>query len=494
MSCPGLSSRYGHMVRCDQYNGLALFPLPMQRSRVRIFPQSATASLNVVAANFKVRKGKKHKKDTEYPWPDKFPADESGPHVFTYVNRFKPLDKPPKKFLLPFEKPLDDLQKRINEVKGMQKETGLDFNHVISELERKYKELMREIYASLTPIQRLNVARHPNRPTCLDHVSNISDTWLELHGDRAGYDDPAIVTGIATIDGLSYMFIGHQKGRNTKENIHRNFAMPTPHGYRKALRLMNEADQFGLPIVTFVDTPGAYADLESERKGQGESIAQNLRSSFGLKVPVISVVIGEGGSGGALAIGTANKMLMLENAVYFVASPEAAAAILYKSAKAAPKAAKRLKITAQELYNFGIADEVIPEPLGGAHSNPLETSKRIKTAVLRNLREMRRMSPEDLKEDRKAKFFALGTCKRGGLDEDRMRNTRKADSPIPESTPPSQPISDMDMDTSLQEYQDRSDCQQHKSVSHDNGTTKSLEKDAVEAAKQKLSKLFIGTQ
>ncbi|KAJ8433637.1 hypothetical protein Cgig2_026817 [Carnegiea gigantea] len=177
-----------------------------------------------------------------------------------------------------------------------------------------------KLYRNLTPIQRLNIARHPNRPTCLDHVFNITEKFLELHGDRAGYDDPAMVTGLGTIDGRAYMFIGLQKGRNTKENIERNFGMPTPHGYRKALRMMKYADHHGFPIITFIDTPGAFADVKSEELGQGEAIAQNLRTMFGLEVPIVSIVIGEGGSGGALAIGCANILLMLENAVFYVAS------------------------------------------------------------------------------------------------------------------------------------------------------------------------------
>ncbi|XP_057823974.1 uncharacterized protein LOC131036172 isoform X1 [Cryptomeria japonica] len=471
MSCPGLSLRYGHMLQFDQHNGLTLLPLPMETSRVRILPRSATASLNVVAANHKLRRGKKFKKDKEYPWPDKFPTDGSGPHVFTYVNRFKPLEKPPKRVLLPFEKPLAEVQRKINEVKKMQKETGLQFERYINILEIQYNEIMQEIYSSLTPFQRLSVARHPNRPTCLEHVSNISDKWLELHGDRAGYDDPAIVTGIGSMDGMSFMFIGHQKGRNTKENIHRNFGMPTPHGYRKALRIMLEANQFGLPIITFVDTPGAYADIESERKGQGEAIAQNLRSSFGLRVPFISVVIGEGGSGGALAIGTANRMLMLENSVYFVASPEAAAAILYKSAKAAPKAAVRLKITAEELREFGIADEVIPEPLGGAHADPKETSKRIKHAILRHLRELKSMSPEKLKEDRKAKFIGIGHCEDIELDAASTRNMKADAASISEST-------------------NNADPSQLKPEPSDNGAIDSSNVEEIESQRQQYIKVL----
>lgn len=211
--------------------------------------------------------------------------------------------------------------------------------------------------------------------------------------------------------------------------------MPTPHGYRKALRMMEHADHHGFPIISFIDTPGAYAEKQSEEKGQGEAIAHNLRSMFGLKVPVVTVVIGEGGSGGALAIGCCNKMLMLENSVYYVASPEACAAILYKSAKAAPKAAEKLKITAQELHKFKISDEVIPEPLGGAHTNPFEASKLIKNAVMKHMHELLKMSPDEVQRDRIAKFRAIGLFQDGELDSYRKRNMKKRDAPIPE--PPS---------------------------------------------------------
>nr|GEW56977.1 acetyl-coenzyme A carboxylase carboxyl transferase subunit alpha, chloroplastic [Tanacetum cinerariifolium] len=294
----------------------------------------ARRSLSIVA---KVRKVKKH----DYPWPqDPDPNVKGG--VLSHLSHFKPLNEKPKPVTLEFEKPLMDLQKKIIDVQKMANETGLDFSDQIISLENKYQQALKDLYTHLTPIQRVNIARHPNRPTFLDHVFNITDKFVELHGDRGGYDDPAIVTGIGTIDGRRFMFMGHQKGRNTKENIQRNFGMPTPHGYRKALRMMYYADHHGFPIVTFIDTPGAFADLKSEELGQGEAIAHNLRTMFGLKVPIISIVIGEGGSGGALAIGCANKLLMLENAVFYVASPEACAAILWKTAKASPKELQKM--------------------------------------------------------------------------------------------------------------------------------------------------------
>ena len=371
----------------------------------------------------KLRKVKKH----EYPWPPNPDPNVKG-GVLSHLSLFKPLKEKPKPVTLDFERPLVDLQKKIIDVQKMANETGLDFSDQILSLETKYHQALKDLYTHLTPIQRVNIARHPNRPTFLDHVFNITEKFVELHGDRAGYDDPAIVTGLGTIDGRSYMFIGHQKGRNTKENIQRNFGMPTPHGYRKALRLMEYADHHGFPIVTFIDTPGAYADLKSEELGQGEAIAHNLRSMFGLKVPVISIVIGEGGSGGALAIGCANKLLMLENAVFYVASPEACAAILWKTAKASPKAAEKLKITATELCKLQIADGVIPEPLGGAHADPEWTSQQIKKAIKETMDELTKMNTEELLKHRMLKFRKIGGFQEGiPIDPKRKANMKKRD-------------------------------------------------------------------
>ncbi|XP_004514537.1 acetyl-coenzyme A carboxylase carboxyl transferase subunit alpha, chloroplastic [Cicer arietinum] len=374
----------------------------------------------------KLRKVKKK----EYPWPANPDPNVKG-GVLSHLSPFKPLKEKPKPVTLDFEKPLVDLQKKIIEVRKMANETGLDFSDQILLLETKYDQALKDLYTHLTPIQRVNIARHPNRPTFLDHIFNITEKFVELHGDREGYDDPAIVTGIGTIDGRSYMFIGHQKGRNTKENIQRNFGMPTPHGYRKALRLMQYADHHGFPIVTFIDTPGAYADLKSEELGQGEAIAYNLRAMFGLKVPIVSIVIGEGGSGGALAIGCGNKLLMLENAVFYVASPEACAAILWKSSKAAPKAAEKLKITAPELCKLEVADGIIPEPLGGAHADPSWTSQQIKIAINEAMDELTKMNTEDLLKDRMLKFRKLGGFQEGiPLDPKKKRNMKKKDIPV----------------------------------------------------------------
>ncbi|XP_023758299.1 acetyl-coenzyme A carboxylase carboxyl transferase subunit alpha, chloroplastic [Lactuca sativa] len=375
----------------------------------------------------KVRKVKKH----DYPWPqDPDPNVKGG--VLSHLSPFKPLKEKPKPVTLEFEKPLMDLQKKIIDVQKMANETGLDFSDQIISLENKYQQALKDLYTHLTPIQRVNIARHPNRPTFLDHVFNITEKFVELHGDRGGYDDPAIVTGIGTIEGRRFMFIGHQKGRNTKENIQRNFGMPTPHGYRKALRMMYYAHHHGFPIVTFIDTPGAFADLKSEELGQGEAIAHNLRTMFGLEVPIISIVIGEGGSGGALAIGCANKLLMLENAVFYVASPEACAAILWKTAKAAPKAAEKLKITATELTKLQIADGIIPEPLGGAHADPQWTSQQIKKVILESMDELQKMDTPQLLKHRMLKFRKIGGFQEGlPVDPEKKVNMKQKEEPKP---------------------------------------------------------------
>ncbi|PIA54448.1 hypothetical protein AQUCO_00900767v1 [Aquilegia coerulea] len=372
------------------------------------------------------KRGRKH----EYPWPKNPDANVKG-GILTHLSPFKPLKEKPKPVTLDFEKPLLDLEKKINDVRKMANETGLDFSDQIISLENKYQQALKDLYTHLTPIQRVSIARHPNRPTFLDHIFNITDKFVELHGDRAGYDDPAIVCGIGSIDGRRYMFMGHQKGRNTKENIKRNFGMPTPHGYRKAMRFMYYADHHGFPIVTFIDTPGAFADLKSEELGQGEAIAHNLRTMFGLKVPIVSIVIGEGGSGGALAIGCANKLLMLENAVFYVASPEACAAILWKTAKASPKAAEKLKITAAELSKLKICDGIIPEPLGGAHADSAWTSQQIKIAITEAMDELLEMDTQKLLDHRNYKFRQLGGFAEGiPKDPKKKVNMKKMDKPI----------------------------------------------------------------
>lgn len=399
------------------------------RNWSKAFEGSMIRSRNGFCVIAKVRKGKNH----DYPWPDDIDPNITSGHL-TYLSHFKPLTEKPKPVTLPFEKPLVDLEKKIIEVRRMADETGLDFSDQIGALESKYQQALRDLYRHLTPIQRLTIARHPNRPTVLDYILDITEKWVELHGDRAGYDDPAIVTGIGSMDGKAYMFIGHQKGRNTKENIARNFAMPTPHGYRKALRMMKYADHHGFPIITFVDTPGAFADLKSEELGQGEAIAQNLRTMFGLKVPIVTVVTGEGGSGGALAIACANKLFMLENSAFYVASPEACAAILWKSSQAAPKAAERLRITAQEHYRLKIADGIIPEPLGGAHKDPLWTSQQIKLAITQAMKELANMDKKELLNHRRLKFRSIGGFQEGiPVEPERKRKMKPSDNNMPKT-------------------------------------------------------------
>ncbi|KAH0980301.1 hypothetical protein GBA52_007478 [Prunus armeniaca] len=384
---------------------------------------------NKFRVTVKIKKGKQY----DYPWPHDIDPNISSGHL-SYLSHFKPLTEKPKQVTLPFEKPLVDLEKKITEIRRMADETGLDFSDQIAALENKYQQALKDLYKHLTPIQRLSIARHPNRPTVLDHILNITEKWVELHGDRAGYDDPAIVTGIGSMDEKSYMFIGHQKGRNTKENIARNFAMPTPHGYRKALRMMKYADHHGFPIITFVDTPGAFADLKSEELGQGEAIAHNLRTMFGLKVPVVTVVTGEGGSGGALAIACSNKLFMLENSAFYVASPEACAAILWKSSQAAPKAAEKLRITAQEHYRLKIADGVIPEPLGGAHVDPAWTSQQIKITITQAIKELENMNTEELLQHRRLKFRSIGGFQEGiPVEPKRKRNMKPSEVNMPKA-------------------------------------------------------------
>ncbi|KAG2326495.1 hypothetical protein Bca4012_035455 [Brassica carinata] len=389
----------------------------------RTMVTATTTRSNNLYVTARLKKGKKF----DHPWPANPDPNVKG-GVLSYLSEFKPLGDAQKPVTLDFERPLVELEKKIVDVKKMADETGLDFTEQIITLETKYRQALKDLYTHLTPIQRVNIARHPNRPTFLDHIHNITDKFMELHGDRAGYDDPAIVTGIGTIDGKRYMFIGHQKGRNTKENIMRNFGMPTPHGYRKALRMMYYADHHGFPIVTFIDTPGAYADLQSEEKGQGEAIANNLRTMFGLKVPILSIVIGEGGSGGALAIGCANKMLMLENAVFYVASPEACAAILWQTSKAAPEAAEKLRITSGELVKLNVADGIIPEPLGGAHADPSWTSQQIKIAINENMSEFGKMSGEELLKHRMAKYRKIGVFIEGvPVEPEKKVNMKRRD-------------------------------------------------------------------
>jgi acetyl-CoA carboxylase carboxyl transferase subunit alpha len=311
-------------------------------------------------------------------------------------------------FLLDFEKPLCDLEARINQIRELAEENNVDVSEEIVKLESRAEQLRKEIFSTLTPSQRLQLARHPRRPSTLDYIQAMSDDWFELHGDRGGYDDPAIVGGVARLGGRPVLAIGHQKGRDTKDNIARNFGMASPGGYRKAIRLMEHADRFGMPILSFIDTPAADPRVESEKQGQGEAIAFNLREMFRFDVPIICTVVGEGGSGGALGIGVGDRLLMLEHSVYSVAPPEACAAILWRDAKKAEQATAALKITALDLKEFGIIDEIISEPSGGAHSAPVEAAAILKGAILENLDKLSQMTSTQRRELRYQKFRRIG--------------------------------------------------------------------------------------
>jgi acetyl-CoA carboxylase carboxyl transferase subunit alpha len=313
-----------------------------------------------------------------------------------------------KPVLLEFEKPLIELEQRIAQIRALANESDVDVSAQISQLEARYGQLRQEIFSNLSPAQRIQVARHPRRPSTLDYIQTISDEWIELHGDRGGSDDKALVGGVARLAGRPVVMLGHQKGRDTKDNVVRNFGMASPGGYRKAMRLMDHADRFNMPIVTFIDTPGAYAGVSAEELGQGEAIAYNLREMFSLSVPILCTVIGEGGSGGALGIGVGDWLMMFEHSVYTVASPEACAAILWKDAAKAPQAAEALKITAPDLKELGILDEILPEPLGGAHNNPLQTAATLKESLVRNIDALSEMTPEALRDRRYQKFRKIG--------------------------------------------------------------------------------------
>jgi len=313
-----------------------------------------------------------------------------------------------KPILLDFEKPLAELEEQIKQIRDLANETEVDVTEKIAQLEDRATQLRKEIFSSLTPQQRLQVARHPRRPTTLDYIQAISDDWLELHGDRAGFDDLAMVGGVGRIDGRSVVMIGQQKGRNTKDNIQRNFGQASPSGYRKAIRLMEHADRFRMPILTFIDTPAAWAGIEAEEYGQGEAIAYNLREMFKFEVPIICTVVGEGGSGGALGIGVGDHLMMMEHSVYSVAPPEACAAILWRDAAKASKAAEALKITSEDLVALGIIDEVIREPTGAAHADPVQATELVKAAILKNLKNLDRLSSQQRRDLRYQKFRNIG--------------------------------------------------------------------------------------
>jgi acetyl-CoA carboxylase carboxyl transferase subunit alpha len=307
---------------------------------------------------------------------------------------------------LDFERPLLELENRITELRSAGTPGGP--RDEIGKLEERLRRLQQKVYGSLTPWQRAQLARHPKRPHTLDFIRLLFDDFVELHGDRVFGDDKAIVGGLARFEGEPVVVIGHQKGRDTRENIARNFGMPHPEGYRKALRLMELAAKFGKPLVTFIDTPGAYPGLGAEERGQGEAIARNLREMAGLGTPIVCVVTGEGGSGGALAIGVGNRVLMLEHAIYSVISPEGCAAILWGEASKAPEAAELMRVTAPDLLRLGVIDGVVPEPLGGAHRNWEETAENLRTALRGALAELGSRSSETLVADRFEKFRKIG--------------------------------------------------------------------------------------
>jgi acetyl-CoA carboxylase carboxyl transferase subunit alpha len=319
--------------------------------------------------------------------------------------------------LLEFEKPLVELEEQIEQIRQLAKDSEVDVSQQLLQLETLAARRRDEIFSNLSPAQKIQVARHPQRPSTLDYIQVLTDEFIELHGDRRGSDDQALVGGVGRIGDQGVVLLGHQKGRDTKENVARNFGMASPGGYRKAMRLMEHADRFRLPILSFIDTPGAYAGLLAEEQGQGEAIAVNLREMFRLRVPIIATVIGEGGSGGALGIGVADRLLMFQHSVYTVASPEACASILWRDAAKAPVAAEALKITAPDLQKLGIIDGVIPEPSGGNHWAPRQAAEALKQALLQQLAELQALPEAELLNQRYAKFRRMGRFLEAGAQD-----------------------------------------------------------------------------
>ncbi|MEX2529217.1 MAG: acetyl-CoA carboxylase carboxyltransferase subunit alpha [Gemmatimonadota bacterium] len=315
---------------------------------------------------------------------------------------------------LEFERDMVEVQEQIEKLLEVAEKKGMDVSSELSELRKRLEALRQETYRNLSPIEQVQVARHPRRPYTLDYVGRVFTDFVELHGDRAYRDDAAIVGGWARLDEDPVMVIGHQKGRDIKENLHRNFGMPHPEGYRKALRLMRMAEKFGRPVITLIDTPGAYPGIGAEKRGQAEAIAMNLREMARLRVPLVSVVIGEGGSGGALALGVTDRILMLEHAIYSVISPEGCAAILWRSAEHRAAAAAALKVTSAHLLELGIADEVVPEPAGGAHSDWDATASSLRAALIRHVQELREMDVDERRRTRWEKFGAMGVWRDEG--------------------------------------------------------------------------------
>jgi acetyl-CoA carboxylase carboxyl transferase subunit alpha len=309
---------------------------------------------------------------------------------------------------LDFEKPMAELERKLEEMKTLAQQNNVDVSSAISLLENNITELRKEIFGKLTSWQRVQLSRHPDRPYTLDYIQLICDEFIELHGDRQVRDDPAMIGGLANVGGQTCMIIGQQKGRNTKQRQHRNFGMPNPEGYRKALRLMKLAEKFNVPIVTLVDTPGAFPGMEAEERGQGEAIARNIKEMFLLKVPVICIIIGEGASGGAIGIAVGDRVLMLENTWYSVISPENCSTILWRSWDFKEQAAEAMKITAKDMKNNKLIDGIVAEPLGGAHLDHAWMAAELKKVILSNIKELASMSPQKRIDQRIDKFCAMG--------------------------------------------------------------------------------------
>ena len=314
-----------------------------------------------------------------------------------------------KRTFLDFEQPIAELENKIEELRYVQNESAVDISEEIDQLDKKSLQLTKDIYSDLSPWQITKIARHPERPYTLDYVRDCFTDFVELHGDRHFADDQSIVGGLARFNGNACMVIGHQKGRDTKERAARNFGMARPEGYRKAVRLMDMADRFGLPVITLVDTPGAYPGKGAEERGQSEAIARSTEKCLQIGVPLVSVVIGEGGSGGAVAFATANRIAMLEHSIYSVISPEGCASILWKDAEKMREAAHALKLTAQDLKKLGVIDQIIPEPLGGAQRAPVEAIDAVGDAIHAMLAELAGKKPAEIIKDRRQKFLAMGS-------------------------------------------------------------------------------------
>ena len=310
--------------------------------------------------------------------------------------------------VLDFEKPIVEIQKKIDELKKMSEDSGMDLESQIRDFEKQAQDYKKELYSKLKPSQKLQIARHQERPKFLDFVELMCEDFIELHGDREGTDDRAIIGGLAKMDGKPVMIIGIQKGKTTKENLEYNFGMPQPQGYRKALRLFKHADKFNIPVVTLIDTPGAYPGIKAEETGQGSAIAVNLREMSKLSVPIVAIITGEGCSGGALGLAVADRVMMLEHAYYTVISPEGCASILWRDASMYAEAAEALKITSKDLLELGIIDEDISEPLGGAHTDYKATADSMKVSIIKALQELEKLSIKDLKEQRYEKFRKMG--------------------------------------------------------------------------------------